>query len=124
MHCVTFLTDGMLTMKVLIVERDELVAEVLAKALTEHGISSATARDDTAAAVLSGPEAPHVVITSINRQQEDMAGLQMVRAWQRRSPLLRAVYLAALWPTRLRQRPRVCHRRARSPHARHDNDCD
>lgn len=100
MHCVT-LTDGMLIMKVLIVERDELVAEVLAKALTENGISSATVPDDKAAEALCGPEAPHVVITSINRQQEDMAGLQMVRGLQKRRPLLRAIYLAALWPTRL-----------------------
>ena len=57
--------------------------------------------DDKAAEALCGPEAPHVVITSINRQQEDMAGLQMVRGLQRRRPMLRAIYLAALWPTRL-----------------------
>ena len=90
-------------MKVLIVEREELVAEVLANALAESGIESATVRGDREAISACELDAPQLVITSINRQPEDMQGLQLVRAMRKRRPLLRAIYLAALWPARLHQ---------------------
>jgi DNA-binding NtrC family response regulator len=98
-----FETQGLLAMKVLIVEREELVAEVLANALAESGIESATVRGDREAISACELDAPQLVITSINRQPEDMQGLQLVRAMRKRRPLLRAIYLAALWPARLHQ---------------------
>jgi DNA-binding NtrC family response regulator len=98
-----FETQGLLAMKVLIVEREELVAEVLANALAESGIESATVRGDREAISACELDVPQLVITSINRQPEDMQGLQLVRAMRKRRPLLRAIYLAALWPARLHQ---------------------
>ena len=78
-------------MNVLIVERDELVAEVLATALEEEGIEVAIVDDDKKALETCEPEAP----------QEDMAGLVLVHAMRRRCPLLRVIYMAAIWPAQL-----------------------
>jgi DNA-binding NtrC family response regulator len=77
--------------------------EVLANALAESGIESATVRGDREAISACELDAPQLVITSINRQSEDMQELQLVRAMRKRRPLLRAIYLAALWPARLHQ---------------------
>jgi CheY-like chemotaxis protein len=98
-------------MDVLIVERDELVAEVLATALEEEGIEVAIVDDDKKALEACEPEAPQVVITSINRRREDMAGLVLVHAMRRRCPLLSVIYMAAIWPAQL-------HRRALGVHDR------
>ena len=54
-------------MTVLIVERDELIADVLATALEEEGIEAAILDDDKIALEACEPEAPQVVITGINR---------------------------------------------------------
>ena len=90
-----------MTMNVLIVERDELIAEVLATALEEEGIEAAIVNDDKIALEACEPEAPQVVITGINRRQDDMAGLQLVRSMRKRCPLLRVIYMAAVWPDQL-----------------------
>jgi DNA-binding response OmpR family regulator len=90
-------------MDVLIVERDELVGATLVDMLDEAGISAAAASDEGALRLL--PEAaPQVAITSINRgHNEDLAGLKVISAIRRKWPQLRVVYLAALWPVRLRR---------------------
>jgi DNA-binding response OmpR family regulator len=90
-------------MEVLIVERDQLVGSMLADALAGERISVAVARDEEALAL--PPDAdPRVVITGINRgHNEDLIGLQVVSAMRHKWPHLRAIYLAALWPVRLRQ---------------------
>jgi DNA-binding NtrC family response regulator len=88
------------TMDVLIVEQDELIAELLETALADEGIEAAIL-DDSEALESCGPKAPQVVITSINRHGEDMAGLRLVHAMRTRCPLLGAIYMAALWPGRL-----------------------
>lgn len=90
-------------MDVLIVEHDELVGAMLMDTLDEEGISAAIASDEEALA-LSPDSAPKVVITGINRgHTEDMVGLMVVRAMRRKLPQLCAVYLASLWPVRLRR---------------------
>jgi CheY-like chemotaxis protein len=87
-------------MDVLIVERDELMGSMLADTLGEDGISAAVTSDDKA---LTLPDVPQVVVTGINRgHTEDLKGLQVVSAMRRKWPQLCVVYLAALWPARLR----------------------
>lgn len=90
-------------MDVLIVERDELVRSLLADTLDAEGIPAAVASDE-AALKLTPDQVPRVVITGINRgHNEDLRGLEMVSAMRRKWPQLCAVYLAALWPARLRR---------------------
>jgi DNA-binding response OmpR family regulator len=91
------------SMDVLIVERDELIADVLAAALAEDGIAAATVPDENEAIDTCRAEAPRIVITSINRRGEDLRGIQIVHALRVRWPWLAAIYLAALWPVRLRR---------------------
>jgi DNA-binding response OmpR family regulator len=88
-------------MNVLIIERDELLAEVIATALTDRGIGAKIIQDDTKAIEACEPDSPDVVITSINRGSEDMGGLALVRAMRSRCPLIGAIYMAAIWPARL-----------------------
>jgi DNA-binding NtrC family response regulator len=89
-------------MDVLIIERDELVRSVLAETLDAEGITATGAADEEALKLLSN-DAPQVVITGINRgHDEDLTGLKLVAAMRRKWPQLCAVYLAALWPARLR----------------------
>jgi DNA-binding response OmpR family regulator len=88
-------------MDVLIVERDDLIGSMLADTLDAEGISTAIASDEEALMLPPG-DAPHVVITSMNRgHDEDLAGLKVVAAMRRKWPQLCAVYFAALWPARL-----------------------
>jgi DNA-binding response OmpR family regulator len=90
-------------MDVLIVERDELVGAVLADTLDAEGISAAVTSDEEALKLLPD-DALQVVITGINRgHNEDLGGLKVVSAMRRKWPQLCAVYLAALWPARLRR---------------------
>ena len=90
-------------MDVLIVERDDLIGAMLTDTLDAEGISAAIASDEEALA-LSPDSAPQVVITGINRgHNEDMIGLTVVGAMRRKLPQLCAVYLASLWPVRLRR---------------------
>jgi DNA-binding response OmpR family regulator len=88
-------------MNVLLIERDELIAELLATALAEEGIEAAILDDDRQALQLCEPNVPQVVITSINRLGEDMAGWRLVQTMRRRCPLVGAIYMAAVWPSRL-----------------------
>jgi DNA-binding NtrC family response regulator len=46
-------------------------------------------------------DCPKVVVTSINRQAEDMEGLRLARAVRARCPGIAIVYMAALWPVKL-----------------------
>jgi DNA-binding response OmpR family regulator len=85
-------------MDVLIVERDELIASVLADALLEDGIDTATVADEDEALNACRAQTPRVIITGINRRDEDMKGLGLGRSLQRRWPFLSVIYLAALWP--------------------------
>ena len=88
----------------LIVERDPMVAEVLADALADVGITAdITADEDQAIADCHGSGA-RVVITGINRRGEDMKGMQFGRAIRARCPFLSVVYLAALWPVAMSRR--------------------
>ena len=90
-------------MDVLIVERDELAGATLADTLDAEGIAAAVASDEEALKLLPD-DAPQVVITGINRgHNEDLTGLQVVSVMRRKWPQLCAVYLAALWPARLRR---------------------
>ena len=88
-------------MDVLIVEQDELLAEVLADALSDASLDVTIVTDDRNVVGRCEHDVPGVVITSINRHGEDMAGLHLVRAMRRRWPRLSAVYMAALWPAQL-----------------------
>jgi DNA-binding NtrC family response regulator len=88
-------------MNVLIVERDELLAEVMATTLTDRGIGAKIIQDDAKAMEACEPDSPDLVITSINRGREDMRGLALVRAMRSRCPLISAIYMAAVWPARL-----------------------
>jgi DNA-binding response OmpR family regulator len=91
-------------MDVLIVERDPMVAEVLADALADDGITAdITADEDQAIADCHGSGA-RVVITGINRRGEDIKGMQFGRAMRARCPFLSVVYLAALWPVMISRR--------------------
>jgi DNA-binding response OmpR family regulator len=76
---------------------------MLADTLDAEGIASAIASDEEALK-LPPDDAPQVVITGINRgHDEDLTGLKVVSAMRRKWPQLCAVYLAALWPARLRR---------------------
>jgi hypothetical protein len=71
-------------MDVLIVERDPMVAEVLADALADVGIiADITADDDQVIAGCRDSEA-RVVITWINRRDEDIKGMTFGRAMRDR----------------------------------------
>jgi DNA-binding response OmpR family regulator len=75
-------------MDVLIVETDQLIGTMLAEALAEDGITAAVMPDEEALA-LPPSDAPLTVITGMNRgHQEDMAGLQTVRALRNKWPAL------------------------------------
>jgi DNA-binding response OmpR family regulator len=67
-------------MDVLIVERDELFAEVLSDALSADGISVAIVPNEEEAMRACRDGSPRVVITGINRRSEDMKGLYFARA--------------------------------------------
>ena len=88
-------------MDVLIVERDELVAAVLADALADDCITASIVPDENEAMTACQAGTPRVVVTSINRQPEDMKGLSFGRALRVRCPWLAVVYLGSLWPVRL-----------------------
>jgi DNA-binding NtrC family response regulator len=88
-------------MDVLIVERDALVAEVFADALAEEGIEAKIIGDDEDAVAACEPDAPQVVITRVNRTQEDLRGKQIVRAMRDRCPRLAAIFMAAVRPAKL-----------------------
>ena len=88
-------------MDVLIVERDELIAEVLSDALSADGISVAIVQNEEEAMRTCRDGSPRVVITGINRRSEDMKGLYFARAMRVRCPRLAVVFMAALWPVKL-----------------------
>jgi DNA-binding response OmpR family regulator len=89
-------------MDVLIIERDELVGTMLADALADDGITAAVVPDERALA-LPRDDKPLVVITGMNRgHEEDLTGLTLVRSMRTKWPSLCAIYLASLWPVRLR----------------------
>ena len=90
-------------MDVLIVERDGLVAEVIADALAGGGIVSFILHDEADAFAIPQDEAPQVVITGMNRRGEDLNGLAVARRLRSRWPALAVVYMAALWPVRLQR---------------------
>jgi DNA-binding NtrC family response regulator len=79
-------------MDVLIVERDDLVAEVLADALADVGINAEIALSDDQALHACHDGEPRVVITSMNRSDEDLGGVQFGRAMRSRCPWLAVVY--------------------------------
>ena len=60
-------------MDVLIVERDDLVAEVLADALADEGLTISVVPTEQAANRIAQDDLPRVVITGMNRNSEDMA---------------------------------------------------
>ena len=66
-------------MDVLIVERDELVAEILVDALTDDGLTASVVRTEQDAAGLPEDDLPSVVITGMNRSAEDMKGMETAR---------------------------------------------
>jgi DNA-binding response OmpR family regulator len=90
-------------MDVLIVERDELVGGVIADALAVDGIFAKVVSDKEEALAVASNDVPHVVITGINRSDEDMKGLEIGRDMHARWPGLAIVYMAALWPVRLKR---------------------
>jgi DNA-binding NtrC family response regulator len=75
-------------MDVLIVERDELFAEVLSDALSADGISVAIVPNEEEAMRACRDGSPRVVITGINRRSEDMKGLYFARAMPVHCPWL------------------------------------
>jgi DNA-binding response OmpR family regulator len=90
-------------MDVLIVERDKLVGSMLADTLDAEGVSAVVLPDEEALK-LPPAEAPRLIITGINRgHSEDLSGLKLVSTLRRKWPQLSALYLAALWPVRLRR---------------------
>ena len=96
--------NGYRTMDVLIVERDHMVAEVLADALADVGITADITADEDQAIAACQDSGARVVITGINRRGEDIKGMQFGRAMRARCPFLSVVYLAALWPVALSRR--------------------
>jgi DNA-binding response OmpR family regulator len=91
-------------MDVLIVERDHMVAEVLADALADVGITADITADEDLAIAGCRDSDTRVVITGINRRGEDIKGMKFGRAMRARCPFLSVVYLAALWPLMLSRR--------------------
>jgi DNA-binding response OmpR family regulator len=87
-------------MDVLIVEQNDLLAEVLRDALADEGIEAAVVPDGSEALRACQPEMPQVMITGINRRGPDMKGLQFGRTIRKRCPLLAIIYMAALLPTK------------------------
>ena len=67
-------------MDVLIVERDELLAEVIADALIDDGITVTVVADEQRALAIPAETGPSVVITGMNRSDEDIKGLAAARA--------------------------------------------
>jgi CheY-like chemotaxis protein len=88
-------------MDVLIVERDGLVAEVIADALADDGITATVVPDEQGALAIPAEEALRVVITGMNRSGEDMKGLAAARMLRARWPALGVIFMAALWPALL-----------------------
>jgi DNA-binding response OmpR family regulator len=88
-------------MDVLIVERDELLAEVIADALIDDGITVTVVSDEQRALAIFAETGPHVVITGMNRGNEDMKGLAAAHTLRARWPAVGVVFMAALWPARL-----------------------
>jgi DNA-binding NtrC family response regulator len=88
-------------MDVLIIERDVMLAAVLADSLAEDGVATVVLHNDKEALALPQQSVPRVVITGINRNGEDMRGLAIGRALRARFPFLAMIYMAALWPARL-----------------------
>jgi DNA-binding response OmpR family regulator len=88
-------------MDVLIVERDELLAEVIAAALIDDGITVTVVSDEQRALAIFAETGPHVVITGMNRSNEDMKGLAAAHTLRARWPAVGVVFMAALWPARL-----------------------
>ena len=86
---------------VLIVERDELIAAVLAEALADDCITASIVLDENEAMAACHADTPRVVLTGINRQPEDIKGLSFGRALRVRCSWLAVVYLGSLWPVRL-----------------------
>ena len=91
-------------MDVLFVERDQMVAEVLADALADVGITADITADEDQAIAGCHDSGTRVVITGINRRGEDIKGMEFGRAMRARCPFLTVIYLAALWPVMLCRR--------------------
>jgi DNA-binding response OmpR family regulator len=90
-------------MDVLIVERNVLVADILVDALTDDGLTASVVPTEQDAAALREDDLPSVVITGMNRSAEDMKGMETARRLCSRWRCLGIIYMAALWPVRLRQ---------------------
>lgn len=88
-------------MDVLVIEQDEMIGAMLAEALAEDGLSVAVLPDHQALDLAAEPK---VVITGMNRRSEDLRGLGLARKLRARWPGIGVIYLAALWPARLRER--------------------
>ena len=88
-------------MDVLIVERDELLAEVIADAQADDGITVTVVPDEQRALAIPVEARPCVVITGMNRSDEDMKGFAAARTLRARWPAVGVVFMAALWPARL-----------------------
>jgi DNA-binding response OmpR family regulator len=91
-------------MDALIVERDPMVAEVLADALADVGITADITADEDQAIADCHDSGTRVMITGINRRGEDFKGMQFGRAMRARCPFLSVVYLAAVWPVMISRR--------------------
>src|SRR5690242_3670074 len=85
----------------LIIEQEEIIAEVLVDALSAEGIDAAVVGDDRKAIETCESDAPCVLITRINRRKEDLGGLRLARGMRRKRPLLGVIYMAAVWPAYL-----------------------
>ena len=88
-------------MDVLIVEMDDLIAATLVEALACDDIMAEVVPGENEAMAKCHEDCPKVVVTSINRQAEDMEGLRLARAMRARCPGIAIVYMAALWPVKL-----------------------
>jgi DNA-binding NtrC family response regulator len=99
-------------MIVLIVERDAFTVEIFSDALAEDGVTAEITADDEQAIDACHDSSTRVMITGINRHGEDMKSMQFGRAMRARGPLLAVIYLAALWPVKLKDAP---GRSCRSP---------
>jgi DNA-binding response OmpR family regulator len=71
-------------MDVLIVERDKLLAEVIADALADDGITVTVVPDEQRALAIPVEASPYVVITGMNQSDEDMKGLAAARTLRAR----------------------------------------
>ena len=59
--------------------------------------------DDDQAIAAWRDGATHVMITGINRRSGDIEGVDYGRSMRERRPALSVIYLAALWPVKLRR---------------------